>query len=171
MTKKNVIKNNAIESKLEKKLLELCLKHKITIGAAESCTAGALAVRITQEAGASQYFMGSIVSYTNLVKTRVLGIPGNILEQYGAISIPVALLMLEGAILQLCCDVAISITGIAGPSGGSQETPVGTVFIAIGGKKVNPEVVELHLKGDRQAIIQQSVEKAMELLINCVEKL
>lgn len=168
---KNILQSKTNEITLEKKLRDLCLKHSITIGAAESCTAGALAARITQEVGAAQYFKGAIVSYTNIVKTRVLGVPENILEQYSAVSIPVALLMLEGAILQLCCDVAVSITGIAGPSGGSKETPVGTVFMAVGGKNIHPQAVEFHFDGERKAVIQQSVDKAIGLLIECIERL
>lgn len=150
---------------LEQELRDFCLAHKMTIGVAESCTGGAFAARITEVAGASLYFMGSIVSYTNLIKTRVLGVPEILLERYGAVSVPVVLEMLSGALSKLSCDVAVAITGIAGPNGSTRDTPVGTIFIAIGGKNLNPEVIELHLEGDRVAIIQQTVDQALKQLI------
>jgi len=156
--------------KLEEKLLNVCLKHQITLGAAESCTGGALAARITQIPGASTYFMGSIVSYTNRIKTRILGVPTKILEQYGAVSVPVALMMLEGALLQFSCDIAVAVTGVAGPTGDTPKTPIGTVIIAIGGKKLNPKIVTLQLEGDRQEIIQQSVRRILEELLEICDK-
>jgi PncC family amidohydrolase len=156
--------------KLEEQLLKLCTNHKVTVGIAESCTGGALAARITQVSGASDYFVGSIVSYTNQVKTRVLGVSTAILLQYGAVSVPVALLMLEGVLLQLSSDLGVAVTGVAGPNGGTIETPVGTIFIAVGGKGLDPQVVELHLEGNRQAIIQQSVDHALSLLIDILKK-
>ncbi|MCK5880497.1 MAG: CinA family nicotinamide mononucleotide deamidase-related protein [Sinobacterium sp.] len=106
-----------------------------TLGLAESCTGGLIAQQITALEGASQYFNGGIVSYSNEVKRSILGVKASTLEQYGAVSEKTALEMLDGCLKQCACDVALSITGIAGPGGGSAEKPVGTVYIAYGSRQ------------------------------------
>lgn len=174
--------------KLEEKLLRLCTDRKLSIGLAESCTGGAIAARITQVPGASDYFLGSIVSYSNSAKNRILGVPTAILDSYSAVSKPTALMMLEGVYRQFGCDFGLAITGVAGPSGGTPDTPIGTVFIATmtiqnthhvfsandgitQGKSLGPFVSRLQLEGDRQSIIQQSVEESLKSLIEIIEKI
>lgn len=154
---------------LEERLFTLCTLHKLTIGLAESCTGGALAARITQVAGASQYFLGSIVSYTNAIKSRILRVPPIILERYGAVSAPTALMMLEGVFTEFPCDFGLAVTGFAGPSGGTPDTPIGTIFIAVGKRTSTPNVLCLQLQGDRQSIIQESVDESLKLLIDTLE--
>ena len=121
------------------------LKEKgLTIGTAESCTGGLMAKRLTDLPGASRIFRGGIVSYTNEVKAGVLGVPQALLDQYGAVSAPVAQAMAEGARRALGCDIALSSTGVAGPDRDDRGNEVGTMFVAIAtpeGSHVRP----LHL--------------------------
>jgi nicotinamide-nucleotide amidase len=102
-----------------------------TLAVAESCTGGMLAERITSVAGASDYFLGGVVAYANAAKQALLGVPGTLLEQHGAVSEPVARAMAEGVRARFGADLAIATTGISGPGGGSEEKPVGSVCIAL----------------------------------------
>jgi nicotinamide-nucleotide amidase len=113
---------------------ELLIKNNLTLAAAESCSGGLIAHQIVSEAGASKYFLGSIVSYSNDVKVSTLGVSRQSLEKYGAVSEQVAVQMAEGARFKLGADLAISITGVAGPDGGSAEKPVGTVWFGLSTK-------------------------------------
>jgi len=155
--------------KPEEKLLLLCEDRQLNLGLAESCTGGSFAARLTQIPGASRCFAGSIVSYQDQVKTKVLGIPQQILKQKGAVNEEVALKMLEGALFQLGADIAASVTGIAGPDGGTLETPVGTVYLAIGGKQFQTKVTRLDLTGNRIEIIQKTIDWAIIQLIEMVQ--
>ncbi len=133
------------------------------IAVAESCTGGRLSGRITSIAGASDYFDRAFITYSNQAKMDLLGVPGEMLEAYGAVSEQVAVAMAEGALKRAAVDVAVAVTGIAGPSGGSDEKPVGTVFIAC----VTPlgRKVTRHLfKGNREHIQESSVQAALLLL-------
>lgn len=113
-------------------VVEALLKEKgLTIGTAESCTGGLMAKRLTDLPGASRIFRGGIVSYTNEVKAGVLGVPQALLDQYGAVSAPVAQAMAEGARRALGCDIALSSTGVAGPDRDDRGNEVGTMFVAI----------------------------------------
>lgn len=109
------------------KLREKCL----TVSTAESCTGGLIAKLFTDIAGSSDVFEGGVVSYSNHVKEKILGVPHETLEQYGAVSEPVAKAMCEGARRNTDSSVAVSTTGIAGPGGGTPEKPVGTVCFGI----------------------------------------
>ena len=109
----------------------LLLARQATLAVAESCTGGGLGAMITGVAGSSAYFMGGIISYDNAIKERLLGVSPQTLATYGAVSAPVAEQMATGALTQLATDWGISITGIAGPGGGSREKPVGLVFIGV----------------------------------------
>ena len=126
-------------------VVEALLKEKgLTIGTAESCTGGLMAKRLTDLPGASRIFRGGIVSYTNEVKAGVLGVPQALLDQYGAVSAPVAQAMAEGARRSLGCDIALSSTGVAGPDRDDRGNEVGTMFVSIAtpeGSHVRP----LHL--------------------------
>jgi nicotinamide-nucleotide amidase len=116
-------------------VVEQLLKEKgLTLGVAESCTGGLMAKRLTDVPGASQVFQGGIVSYTNEVKEKALGVSPRLLEQYGAVSAQVAAAMAEGARKALNCDVALSSTGVAGPDKDDRDNEVGTMFVAIATK-------------------------------------
>ena len=106
-------------------------KAGATLAVAESCTGGALSASFTAMAGASEYFLGGVVSYSNDVKANVLGVPRDTLELYGAVSEETAMAMANGVRCLCGSDYALSTTGIAGPAGGSEEKPVGTVWIGL----------------------------------------
>lgn len=122
------------EELLEQTVGNMLLEQNLSIGTAESCTGGYLAHLITSVAGSSAYFKGSIISYANEVKQELLGVKPETLQQFGAVSEQTVSEMLDGALTQLRTDIAIAISGVAGPAGGTQEKPVGTVFIGIGTK-------------------------------------
>ena len=113
---------------------ELLKKKKLTVSTAESCTGGSIAARLTSIAGSSEYFMGSVVAYSNEVKMEVLGVSPQTLEQHGAVSEETVIEMVKGAMKTLKTDCAVATSGIAGPSGGTPDKPVGTVWIAAGYK-------------------------------------
>lgn len=116
---------------LEKRVVELLLEQGKKITTAESCTGGLLSKRITDIAGSSAVFGKGVVTYANAVKEELLGVPRDMLEQHGAVSEPVARAMAEGALRNSDADIAIGITGIAGPDGGTPEKPVGLIYIAL----------------------------------------
>jgi len=116
---------------LEAAALQLLIENKKTIAAAESCTGGLLAKRLTDIPGASAAFLGGVVAYANEVKTELLGVPAGLIAMNGAVSEPVARAMAEGVRARMGTDFGIGITGVAGPGGGTEEKPVGTVFVAL----------------------------------------
>ena len=120
---------------LEAYIGKLLLQNNLQIGFAESCTGGYLAHMITSVAGSSAYFKGGIVAYSNELKMNILKVNQNTLEHYGAVSEPTAREMVLGALEVLNVDIAVGITGIAGPGGGSPEKPVGTVWIGVGNRE------------------------------------
>ena len=142
----------------------------ITIGTAESCTGGNVAHRITRIAGSSAYFLGGIVSYSNPVKVSLLGVPQAVLENPGAVSEPCARAMAEGARRELRTTLAVATTGIAGPGGATEFKPVGLVYIALAGDG-DTVVEEHHFTGDRDAVIEASTIRALELLVGAAERL
>lgn len=142
---------------------KLLIKKKKNIAIAESCTGGLLSNLLTNIPGSSQYFILGIVAYSNGAKRKILKIPTSIIAQKGAVSQDVAKLMANHARLLAKSDLGIGITGIAGPSGGSEEKPVGTVFIAIDSK--TKKICERFLfKGSRLKIRKKAALKALELL-------
>ena len=118
-------------SSLEEVVEQLLKDQGLTLGVAESCTGGLMAKRLTDVPGSSQVFRGGVVSYTNEVKAHVLGVPQELLDQFGAVSAPVAQAMAEGARKLLHCDIALSSTGVAGPDRDDRGNEVGTMFVAI----------------------------------------
>lgn len=141
----------------------------ITIATAESCTGGHVSGRITNIAGSSAYFQGGVVSYTNAVKASMLDVPASILENPGAVSEECARAMAEGARTRLGATIAVSITGIAGPGGGTDRKPVGLVYIGIADPAET--MVERHqFSGDRAAVMNAAASRALELLVDNVEK-
>lgn len=135
----------------------------LTLATAESCTGGLIAHIVTQLSGSSEYFMGSVVSYSNKIKARVLKVPEEILSRHGAVSPQTAALMLKGVLDLTGAGVGVATTGIAGPAGGSEEKPVGTVWIAAGGKE-DHVVRDFRFGFDRQGNKMAFAKTALFLL-------
>jgi len=150
---------------LAEQLGHLLLKRKIHCAVAESCTGGSLAAAITDIAGCSQWFDRGFVTYTNKAKEQMLAVSGEAIVTFGAVSEQTARAMADGAIAASDADVSVSITGVAGPGGGSIEKPVGTVWIAWAGYLQPTHSQCYQFTGDREAIRQQAVQTALQGLI------
>lgn len=142
---------------------QLLIESGKTISTAESCTGGNIAHTLTLNAGSSAYFIGSVVSYANEVKQNVLGVPNKVLNMVGAVSQEVALQMSSGVRDLMQTDYSIATTGIAGPSGGSAEKPVGTVWISVCGPQVHI-AQKFKFAGARNEVINQSTIAGLQLL-------
>jgi nicotinamide-nucleotide amidase len=154
------------ESKItSREISELLWEMERTVGTAESCTGGRIAEAIISVPGASKYFKGGIISYTNEVKESLLGVSHELLEEKTAVCEDVAIAMVEGACRTLATDYALSATGIAGPTGGTKDIPVGTIWLACGkpGKVVTKKVVEDHGRDINLAI---ATNVAMQLFLD-----
>ncbi|MBI2701102.1 MAG: competence/damage-inducible protein A [Mycobacterium sp.] len=138
------------------------------IATAESCTAGLLAARLTDRPGSSDYVTGGVVSYSNEAKVDLLGVDAALIEQHGAVSEPVAEAMAAGALTKFDADTAVAITGIAGPGGGTDEKPVGTVCFTVA-RRDGPSVTRtLRLPGNRSDVRERSTTVAMHLLLRAL---
>jgi len=157
-----VYSTNANET-LEEAVVSLLSKNGLTITTAESCTGGLLSATIVNVAGASDVFKGGYITYTNKLKKNVIGVKKSTLEKYGAVSEEVAAEMAKGAQAEAKADVAVSVTGIAGPGGGSPEKPVGLVYIgcAVGNKVF---VNKYNFSGSRNKIRESSVVAALSMI-------
>jgi nicotinamide-nucleotide amidase len=154
---------------LAAELGSLLLAGGLRVATAESCTGGLLAGAITSIAGSSEWFDRGFVTYSNDAKTELLGVARTLIEAYGAVSEPVAAAMAAGALAQSRADLAVAITGIAGPGGGTPAKPVGTVCFAWGRRGDGPPSVRTErLAGDRAAVREASVRIALEGLILAV---
>jgi PncC family amidohydrolase len=143
---------------------ELLSQQGLTLGVAESCTGGLLGHLITSISGSSAYFEGGVISYSNEAKERVLGVPHDTLLEHGAVSKETAIAMAQGARRLLQTDVALSVTGIAGPTGDTPEKPVGLVYLGLAAEGV--DLWEKHLwPGDRADNKRLSAEGALKLLL------
>lgn len=139
----------------------------ITLSICESCTGGMLSSTLTSVPGSSQYFQGSIIAYANEVKTRLVGVRKSTLEQHGAVSKQAAQEMAQGVRNRLQTDIGLSITGIAGPSGGTRMKPVGRVYIGLAtAKQVSVYTYTFH--GSRKSVRKQSCLCALQVLENAV---
>jgi len=134
-----------------------------TVGLAESCTGGLIATRLTHVPGSSEYFLGSVVAYSNDAKAALLGVPVDVLARHGAVSAPVAEAMAVGAMQRLGATMGVSVTGIAGPAGGTPEKPVGLVYIGLARGEWK-EVHRLQLFGDRDRIRWHTAQAALDLI-------
>ena len=155
---------------LLQELLRLLRSRTLKIGFAESCTGGLLSATLTALPGVSDVYMGSIVSYSYEAKMDLLGVSASTLKDEGAVSESIARQMAQGARKQLKVDVAVAITGIAGPTGGTPDKPVGTVCFTVSGPGVaNGETKEVsvrkHFPGDRTEVQEASVRFALEYVI------
>ena len=149
-------------------VLDLCRARGFTLGAAESCTGGLVAARVTEIAGSSDVFRGSVVAYANDVKESELGVTGEVLERHGAVSAEVAQAMARGVRDRLGADIGVAVTGIAGPEGGTEEKPVGLVFLhAVGpdGEKAR----RIELPGDREMVRGRATTAALHLVRKLLE--
>ncbi|HEX8218784.1 MAG TPA: nicotinamide-nucleotide amidohydrolase family protein [Chloroflexia bacterium] len=147
---------------------ESLLRTGLTVAVAESCTGGLLGAALTERSGSSAYFLGGVLAYADGVKTGLLGVDGEVITAHGAVSRPVALTMAGGVRRLIGADLGISITGIAGPTGGTEDKPVGTTFIGLSG--LGTEQVERFVwSGGRAENRANSVRAALEMLVRLVE--
>ena len=147
---------------------DLLLKKKLQLVTAESCTGGLIAAACTDLAGSSAWFERGFVTYSNAAKTELLGVPERVLRRAGAVCGPVAQAMAEGALAHSHAQVAVAVTGVAGPSGGSPAKPVGTVWFgfALPGQVLTEKC---HFDGDRAAVRQATVRHALTRLVQLLQ--
>ncbi len=146
------------------RVLEACTTRGLTLATAESCTGGMVSHLLTEVPGSSASLRGGIVAYSDAVKRDLLGVPADVLAAHGAVSAQVALAMAEGARARLRCDLGVSVTGVAGPDGGTPAKPVGLAYIAVAGP--GGSEVERHLwPGERSANKRASAEAALALVL------
>lgn len=148
---------------METVLGKLLLQQNKTISTAESCTGGLIAHMLTTMPGSSSFYMGSVVSYANKVKSAVLGVKEETLIANGAVSEPVVLQMVQGALKTIGTDYALAVSGIMGPAGGSEEKPVGTVWIAVGNKE-KQVAQKFHFRFDRLRNTQLTAVNALNMM-------
>jgi PncC family amidohydrolase len=151
-----------------KRIQNLCIKKGLRVAVAESCTGGLLSKIITDIPGSSEYFWGSIVCYSNEAKMKFLKVKKDSLEIYGAVSRQVAIEMVEGISNISKADINIAITGIAGPGGGTEGKPVGTVFVAIKYKK-SIKIFHLKFKGSRKSIRKKTAKFVSKKLLDILK--
>lgn len=162
------VKNQGAAVLTEQELVAYLSEFNLYLAVAESCTGGLIAERITSIPGASACFKGGVVCYANEVKRDILGVSQAVLEIEGAVSETCAQAMAEGARRALQADVALSVTGIAGPSGGTPAKPVGLVFIGVATPK-NVSAKKFLFSGDRASIRQQAADAALKLLLQTIK--
>jgi nicotinamide-nucleotide amidase len=151
------------ERPVEEIVLDLCRAHGLTLATAESCTGGMVAQRLTSVPGSSDVFLGAVVAYSDDVKARELDVPHDVLERNGAVSAETAAAMAAGTRTRLGADVAVSVTGIAGPGGGTPEKPVGLVYLhALG--PMGERTADFVFPGDRDSVRRRAAVTALHLL-------
>jgi nicotinamide-nucleotide amidase len=151
------------EEQLEAVVVRLLTGQQKTLAIAESCTGGFISHRVTNVPGASKVLLAGLTTYANTAKQQILGVPAALIHQQGAVSEPVARAMAEGARRVAGADIAISVTGIAGPGGGTEEKPVGTVFISVASEK-GTEVFSRRNDWDRATFKQMTSQQALEFV-------
>ena len=144
------------------------LRQKHLVCTAESCTGGLIAKTFTDIAGSSDWFERGFVTYSNAAKNEMLAVPASIIDDYGAVSEPVAVAMASGALRHSRADYAVAVTGIAGPGGGSEEKPVGTVWIAAASAQ-QQQARLFQFDGDRNAVREATLIAALEMLLELIE--
>ena len=149
-------------------LHDLCVEKKVSIATAESCTAGLLAAKITSIPGASSFFKGGIIAYQNDVKINLLGVSKSLIKEKTEVCAEVVQQMAEGVRNKFSADFSVATSGYAGPTGGSELNPIGTVFIAISSKEktISKRFVFV---GDRESIVSQSVISGAEFLVEVLK--
>jgi nicotinamide-nucleotide amidase len=149
-------------------VLDLCRPRGLTLGTAESCTGGLVAARLTSVPGSSEIFRGSVVAYANEVKERALGVPSELIAEHGAVSAEVAAAMAGGVRERLGVDIGVAVTGVAGPGGGTDEKPVGLVFVHAVGPH-GEKAVRTELPGDREMIRGRATAASLHLVRRLLE--
>lgn len=153
---------------LARKVQAACVARGMTLATAESCTGGLISHVLTEVPGSSTYFIGGVISYSDRVKASLLGVPESTLARYGAVSAQVARAMAIGARARTGADLALAVTGIAGPSGGTPEKPVGLTFIALAAPRSGR--LERHVwSGGRAANKRSSTEAALQIVLAWLE--
>jgi len=150
---------------LAEKAGALLLQGRRRVATAESCTGGWVAKCLTDIPGSSQWFERGYVTYSNLAKEHSIGVAASVIETFGAVSRATVEQMAAGALHESGADLAVAITGIAGPDGGTPEKPVGLVWFALAQRSVPPVVQQRHFAGDREAIRRAAVATALQLVI------
>lgn len=157
--------------KQAKAVLNLCRKHKLRLATVESCTGGLIAATLTDIAGSSDVMECGFITYSNEAKTMLVGVPEKMFQTHGAVSKQVAIAMAEGGIKHSRADIAVAVTGIAGPDGGSESKPVGLVHIAVAYKNRQTLHYEAQFgSGRRSRIRQAAVEQALTLIIEQIQQ-
>ena len=160
----------APHGKIEEALQAWFIQHKKKLALAESCTGGLISSHLTAIPGASDYYLGSLVVYSNEMKEKILGVSKETLNTYGAVSAEAVYEMLDGVFKKTDADFAIAVSGIAGPSGGTEQKPVGTIWAAIGERGKAPDIGTFKGKGSRQTIILMTTNYLLSTLWRKVEK-
>ncbi len=155
---------------LAQQVAQSLIQHKWLLATAESCTGGGLAYTLTEIAGSSQWFDCAVVSYSNQAKQRLLNVKAETLQQFGAVSTETVSEMVNGILHNSRAQVAVALSGIAGPTGGSATKPVGTVFIGWGFPQTTPEVLRFQFQGDRAAVRQQAMQVALQGVLHGVNE-
>jgi nicotinamide-nucleotide amidase len=158
-----------VDIKLVNKVSDELKKHQVTIATAESCTGGLLAHTLTNISGSSEYFDRGVISYSNTAKMELLGIPAQLLKNYGAVSKQVAAAMAKAIQQGAQVDIGIATTGIAGPTGGTKDKPVGLIFIGVSTKDT-VVVKEFLFSGDRLTNKDSTCTAALELLLETISQ-
>ena len=146
-------------------LAEVLRARGLHLATAESCTGGLIAAACTSIAGSSDWFERGIISYSNEAKTELLGVPSTLIASHGAVSAEVAIAMAEGALVHSSADLAVAVTGIAGPSGGTPAKPVGTVWLALARRGMQAQASLLQLQGSRSDVREQTVDRALQAVL------
>ncbi len=151
--------------RMARRVLDLCRKHGLRVATAESCTGGLVAGMLTEIAGSSDVVERGFVTYSNEAKQTMLGVPAAVLKRYGAVSSETAAAMAKGALKNSLADIAVSITGIAGPGGGSKQKPVGLVYFGAA-RRGGQRLVQRRLYGEigRSRVRALSVAQALTML-------
>jgi nicotinamide-nucleotide amidase len=157
------------ERPVQEIVLDLCRERGLTLATAESCTGGMVAQRLTSVPGSSEVFLGAVVAYADEVKTRELDVPAEVLQRYGAVSAETAAAMAAGARRRLGADVAVAVTGIAGPGGGSDEKPVGLIHLQAEGPD-GARSVDFVVPGERESIRRRATVTALHLVRRLLER-
>jgi len=150
--------------KLATEIGTLLTVRNLKLVTAESCTGGLVAAAITAISGSSKYFERGFITYSNESKKELLGVPCETLEKYGAVSAETAIAMAAGALSRSRAQVSIAITGIAGPTGGSKEKPIGTVYVGLASNFASTTAHLIYFSGNREAIRLEATKYALQLL-------
>jgi PncC family amidohydrolase len=154
---------------LQERLHQLCIEKGVSVAVAESCTSGIIASKITSVSGASSYFKGGVVAYQNEIKVNVLGVSQVLIDEKTEVSEEVVVQMAEGVRRIFSVDYSVATSGYAGPSGGTNINPIGTIFITVSSSETT-SVSRFVFEGDRQVVVNQASEKSLSLLCDVIKK-